>query len=238
MKHHKLAKKTIRFTALLISIMLLLTLLVLPLRMFADEQVSGDKFHKVIEIDDNKIEIDSSEDVSENVAIEMDDESLIIIHLDKSAAPITVENFQNLVKANFYDGLIFHRVIDGFMIQGGDPLGIGIGGSNEKIKGEFEKNGINNPLKHERGVISMARSQDFNSASSQFFICNGEKETLMHLDGLYAAFGKVIYGMDTVDKIAKVDKDASDKPLKDVVMKKMFFIDDAVAKQIMDLNKK
>ena len=124
----------------------------------------------------------------------------ISLELDADTAPITVTNFVNLVNKGFYDGLTFHRVIDGFMIQGGDPEGNGTGGSDKNITGEFAANGIKNDLKHERGVISMARSKLPDSASSQFFIMH---ETAAHLDGQYAAFGKVTSGMDVVDKIAK-----------------------------------
>lgn len=124
----------------------------------------------------------------------------IKLELDADTAPITVTNFVNLVNNGFYDGLTFHRVIDGFMIQGGDPKGNGTGGSEKTIKGEFSQNGVKNNIKHTRGVISMARSSAPNSASSQFFIMH---ETAPHLDGLYAAFGKVTSGMDIVDKIAK-----------------------------------
>ena len=123
----------------------------------------------------------------------------IVIHLDSATAPRTVENFQTLVFEKFYDGLTFHRVYKGFMIQGGDPDGNGGGGAPNKIVGEFSANGIENNLKHTRGVISMARSQSYNSASSQFFIMH---QTSAQLDGQYAAFGKVSYGMDTVDGIA------------------------------------
>ena len=135
------------------------------------------------------------------VAIEMEDGKQIIVELDEKNAPITVKNFKNLVEKKFYDGLIFHRVISGFMIQGGDPTGTGMGGSKETIKGEFAHNGVNNPISHERGVISMARSMMYNSASSQFFICHADAS---FLDGDYAAFGKVAEGMDTVDAIAAV----------------------------------
>jgi len=115
-------------------------------------------------------------------------------------APITVENFVKLVEEGFYDGLTFHRIISGFMIQGGDPLGNGTGGSPEKIKGEFAQNGVNNPLKHERGVLSMARAAHMDSASSQFFIMHADAP---HLDGAYAAFGKVLSGMEAVDRICE-----------------------------------
>lgn len=153
------------------------------------------------------------------VIIEMDNGSQIKIELDPQAAPITCANFEKLVNEGFYNGLTFHRIIPGFMIQGGDPLGNGTGGSKENIKGEFASNGVNNPLKHTRGVISMARAMNPNSASSQFFIMHADAP---HLDGDYAAFGKVVEGMDVVDQIANERTDFRDKPLNDVVMKKVF----------------
>ena len=153
------------------------------------------------------------------VIIEMENGKTIRIALDASAAPLTVENFLSLVKEGFYDGLIFHRVIPGFMIQGGDPLGNGMGGSEKKIKGEFAANGHPNPLKHTRGVISMARAMDKNSASSQFFIMHADAP---HLDGQYAAFGKVVEGMDTVDEIASIPTDFSDRPKIAMRMKKVY----------------
>lgn len=135
------------------------------------------------------------------VEMKVKDYGTIELELDSDVAPITVTNFINLVNSKFYDGLTFHRIIDGFMIQGGDPLGNGTGGSSKTIKGEFSKNGVKNSISHVRGVISMARSSDYNSASSQFFIV---QEDTTSLDGQYAAFGKVISGMDVVDRIAKV----------------------------------
>ena len=135
------------------------------------------------------------------VEMKVKDYGTIQLELDSDVAPITVTNFINLVNSKFYDGLTFHRIIDGFMIQGGDPLGNGTGGSSKTIKGEFSENGVKNSISHVRGVISMARSSDYNSASSQIFIV--QKDTTS-LDGQYAAFGKVISGMDVVDKIAKV----------------------------------
>ena len=144
------------------------------------------------------------------VKIEMMAGGVITLELDATAAPITVANFEKLVKEGFYDGLIFHRVIAGFMIQGGDPTGTGMGGSEEEIKGEFAMNGVNNPIRHERGVISMARTQAPNSASSQFFICHADA---FFLDGQYAAFGKVTDGIEVVDKIANVATDFRDKPV-------------------------
>ncbi len=131
------------------------------------------------------------------------------LELDEKAAPITVENFVSLAKKGFYDGLIFHRVIEGFMIQGGDPTGSGFGGPGHTIKGEFASNGVNNPIRHTRGVISMARSQDKNSAGSQFFIMHADAP---YLDGEYAAFGKMTSGFDTLDEIASVKTDFADRP--------------------------
>ena len=137
----------------------------------------------------------------------------IKIELDYSAAPNTAKNFAYLVNKGFYNGLTFHRVIKGFMIQGGDPMGTGVGGPGYSIKGEFRANGVPNPLRHDRGVISMARAQNPNSAGSQFFICDADDH---FLDGQYAAFGKVVEGMEVVDKIARVAKGPNDKPLKPV----------------------
>ena len=155
------------------------------------------------------------------VVIEMENGGKIEIELAPEAAPVTVKNFEKLVSEGFYDGLIFHRVIKGFMIQGGDPLGNGMGGADEKIKGEFDANGHKNPLKHTRGVISMARAYDPNSASSQFFIMHADAP---HLDGQYAAFGKVVSGMDVVDEIADVAVDYSDRPRIDMRIKKAYLV--------------
>ena len=141
------------------------------------------------------------------VEITMNNNKIIELELDANKAPITVTNFINLVKAKFYDGLTFHRIIDGFMIQGGDPKGNGTGGSNNTIVGEFTANGIENDISHKRGVISMARSQDNDSASSQFFIVHQDST---FLDGNYAAFGHVTKGMDVVDEIVKEAKPIDD----------------------------
>jgi peptidyl-prolyl cis-trans isomerase B (cyclophilin B) len=165
---------------------------------------------------------DKQERKVEMVKIEMENGKEILIELYPEKAPITVANFEKLVKQGFYDGLIFHRVIKGFMIQGGDPEGTGMGGSDEKIKGEFARNGVNNDLKHTRGVISMARSMMPNSASSQFFIMH---EDAPHLDGDYAAFGKVVKGIEVVDEIADVQVDFNDKPLEPQVMEKVTLVD-------------
>ena len=137
------------------------------------------------------------------VEIIIKDYGTIQVELDRENAPITVENFLNLIEDKFYDNLTFHRIIKGFMIQGGDPKGNGTGGSKKTIKGEFSANGVNNELSHVRGTISMARSEEYDSASSQFFIMH---EDNLGLDGNYAAFGKVIYGMEVVDKIAENTK--------------------------------
>ncbi len=155
------------------------------------------------------------------VRIEMENGGIIDIELYEDKAPITVANFKKLVSEGFYDGLIFHRVIAGFMIQGGDPLGTGFGGSSEKIKGEFRANGVENDISHVRGVISMARSQMPNSASSQFFIMHADGK---FLDGQYAAFGKVVSGMEVVDEIASVKTGPNDKPIIAMRMKKVSLI--------------
>ena len=153
------------------------------------------------------------------IIIELENGKEIEIELYPDIAPISCENFEKLVTEKFYDGLTFHRVIPGFMIQGGCPEGTGTGGPGWKIKGEFLANGVPNNLKHTRGVLSMARAMDPNSAGSQFFIMH---EDSPHLDGQYAAFGKVVSGMDAVDEIANTDTDWHDKPLKPQVMKRVY----------------
>lgn len=150
------------------------------------------------------------------VKIDMGELGAITLELFPNVAPLTVKNFLDLVESSFYDGLIFHRVIKGFMIQGGDPQGTGMGGSKNNIKGEFKQNGVDNPLEHTRGVISMARAFNPNSASSQFFIMHKDAS---YLDGAYAAFGAVIEGIDVVDKIANVRTNHNDKPLEPVTIK-------------------
>ena len=151
-----------------------------------------------------------------NTEITMENGSVIKLELYPEVAPITVENFVKLVNEGFYDGLIFHRVISGFMIQGGDPNGTGMGGPGYSIKGEFAINGIKNDLSHKRGVISMARSMGYDTAGSQFFICHADST---FLDGQYAAFGKVIEGIETVDEIASAATDFRDMPYEPQVMK-------------------
>lgn len=155
------------------------------------------------------------------VKIKVKDHADMIIELYSEIAPKTVANFLELVEKKFYDGLIFHRVIPGFMIQGGCPQGTGMGGPGYQIQGEFKMNGFDNPLKHERGVISMARAQNPNSAGSQFFIMH---QNSPHLDGQYAAFGKVVEGFETIDHIASVKTGPSDRPLEPVIIESVTMI--------------
>ena len=152
------------------------------------------------------------------VTFEMENGDVMKVELYPEVAPNTVNNFISLVNKGFYDGLIFHRVINGFMIQGGCPNGTGMGGPGYSIAGEFAQNGFDNQLKHEPGVISMARAMNPDSAGSQFFIMHKNSP---HLDGAYAAFGKIIEGMDVVNKIAETDTDFRDKPITDQKMKKV-----------------
>ena len=166
---------------------------------------------------------------TDRVKIQMENGDIILIVLSNSKTPITIKNFKKLVSEKFYDGLTFHRVIKDFMIQTGDPTATETGGSDEKIKGEFKINGVENNLSHTRGVVSMARaggnpetSETMNSASSQFFIVQKDST---YLDGNYAAFGKVFAGMSAVDKIAEVETDKNDKPTKDQKIKSIRFIE-------------
>ena len=171
-----------------------------------------------------------AKDMDDVVYVEIDMQSgdYIKLELYTTIAPITVSNFVELCNENFYDGLIFHRVISGFMIQGGDPTGTGMGGSDKSIKGEFNNNGVINSLSHKRGVISMARNSiSMDSASSQFFICHADAT---FLDGDYAAFGAVIEGIETVDKIAAVATDGNDKPLAPQYIKTIRVITEEEAK--------
>ncbi|HNZ62949.1 MAG TPA: peptidylprolyl isomerase [Bacillota bacterium] len=162
-----------------------------------------------------------TEDKTDYIEIVMDSGNSIVIRLRPDKAPLTVANFQKLVSENFYDGLIFHRIISGFMIQGGDPDGTGMGGSKDAIKGEFRQNGVDNDLPHKRGAVSMARTNDPNSASSQFFICHASSS---FLDGLYAAFGAVVAGMEEVDRIAALRTGFQDRPVEPPVMTRVRFV--------------
>lgn len=152
------------------------------------------------------------------VTIEMENGAILKAELYPEIAPNTVNNFISLIKKGFYDGTIFHRVIPGFMIQGGDPEGTGMGGPGYSIAGEFSGNGIKNSLRHEKGILSMARAMDPNSAGSQFFIM---VDVAPHLDGQYAAFGKVVEGMEAVDSIVSVPRSRGDRPVQEQKMKKV-----------------
>lgn len=171
-----------------------------------------------------------TDEVTDRVKIQMENGDIMLVVLSNSDTPITIENFKKLVSEKFYDGLIFHRVIENFMIQGGDPTGTGYGSDTvPTIKGEFDKNGVKNKLSHTRGVISMARrggnpetADTMNSASSQFFICHADAT---YLDGSYASFGKVFAGLDVLDKIASVETNSNDKPLKEQKIKSIRFIE-------------
>ncbi len=172
--------------------------------------------------------LDSLDGVSESatetdyVKITVKDYGDIIVRLYPDVAPLTVQNFKKLVSEKFYDGLTFHRVIKGFMIQGGDPLGTGRGGSAVTVRGEFSENGFENNLTHRKGVISMARNgSNMDSASSQFFIC---QKTSTNLDGSYAAFGYTVYGIDVVDEIVEVRTDSEDKPKTDIIIESIRFV--------------
>jgi peptidyl-prolyl cis-trans isomerase B (cyclophilin B) len=162
--------------------------------------------------------VDYSNDTNPVAEIVMSDGSVIKVELYPEAAPNTVNNFIYLANSGFYDGLTFHRIIPGFMIQGGDPKGDGTGGPGYSIAGEFKGNGFENNLKHTRGVISMARAQSYDSAGSQFFIMLADATSL---DGQYAAFGKVTEGIEVVDKIVGAERDSNDKPLESIVMRKV-----------------
>lgn len=163
-----------------------------------------------------------TDEVTNRVRIQMENGDIMLVVLSNKDTPITIANFKKLVSEGFYDGLIFHRVIKDFMIQGGDPTGTGYGDDSvATIKGEFSSNNVENDMSHTRGVISMARSNDPDSASSQFFIVHKDST---YLDGSYAAFGKVFAGLDVIDKIASVETDSNDKPLKDQTIKSIKFI--------------
>ena len=180
-----------------------------------------------------KVPYKVTEEQTDIVIIDVKKFGKIVVELDPTQAPETVANFKKLVSEGFYDGLIFHRVIKDFMIQGGDPKGTGSGGSDVNIKGEFSNNGVDNTISHKRGVISMARQgastnpddpNGYNTASSQFFIVHKDSD---FLDGNYAAFGKTVYGIEIVDKIAEVRTNSNDKPIENVVINSIKF---AVAK--------
>lgn len=168
----------------------------------------------------DKMNFKETNEITNYIKIEMQTGDIMLLELYPETAPITVANFQKLVNEKFYDGLTFHRIVKDFMIQGGDPQGTGMGGSKETIKGEFEINGVENNLSHTKGVISMARSNNNDSASSQFFICNGDAS---FLDGSYAAFGKLIAGESTLDKLSSV-KVSGETPVEKPVILSINFV--------------
>lgn len=190
---------------------------------YSTEKLNGKTIYNI----ENKKYIES-EEATNYIKIDVNNYGIMIAELYPKAAPITVENIKELIKAKFYDGIIFHRVIKDFMIQTGDPTGTGMGGSEKEIKGEFEINGIKNNISHTRGVLSMARrgsnpetEDTLNSASSQFFIVHQDSN---FLDGSYASFGKLLNGYDILDKIATTSTDQNDKPLNDIKMNSIRFV--------------
>ncbi len=200
-------KKLVKVLGLLLVMMLIVACQSESKEPKQEKSSSSNSTEKETETGDNPV-----------VTITMENGGTITAELYPEIAPNTVNNFIALIEDGFYDELIFHRVIPGFMIQGGDPEGNGTGGPGYAIAGEFNANDFDNPLAHERGVLSMARSEDPDSAGSQFFVMT---ETSPHLDGDYAAFGKVIDGMDVVDEIVNTERDAMDKPLEDQVIQSM-----------------
>ncbi len=188
------------------------------------EYTVGENAKIVLDGETVKYDNGTNEEVVDNIKVkfEIENGGTFVMELYPKYAPKTVANFCDLVNEGFYNGLTFHRVIPGFIVQSGDPTGLGTGGSDEKIEGEFKSNEYEkNTLKHEKGTVSMARTEDPDSATSQFFICLEEDSSL---DGQYAAFGKVVYGMDTVDEIGEATTDEKDKPLVDIVIKKATII--------------
>lgn len=201
---------------------LIISILLLAAFVISCGTQNEDEANEQVEQTENETEKNKNGQLSKDenpvVTITMENNEQIVIELYPDIAPNTVNNFISLIEEGFYDGLIFHRVIPDFMIQGGDPDGNGTGGPGYSIKGEFDSNGFDNDLKHTRGVISMARSQHPDSAGSQFFIMVSDSP---HLDGDYAGFGEVVEGMDIVDSIVSVERADNDKPLEDQVMKKV-----------------
>ncbi len=211
-----------------ILLILLLTIAIVGCNNKKEEKNNKKGIEKIVKEEINEGEIEGYkfkvvDKETDRVKIQMENGDIMLIVLSNSKTPITIKNFKKLVSEKYYDGLIFHRVIKDFMIQGGDITGTGFGSGEEKtIKGEFSSNGVENTLKHTRGVISMARSGNPNSASTQFFIIHKDSP---HLDGDYAAFGKVFAGMSAVDKIAEVETDEDDRPLKEQKIKSIRFIE-------------
>ena len=208
-----------KLLSILFMLLAVLTLTACGKEKESEEKVVKEEILKGI-VDDYKFTV--TDEVTDRVRIQMNNGDIMLVVLSNSQTPITIENFKKHVQKGTYDGLIFHRVIENFMIQGGDPTGTGFGDDSiPTIKGEFTTNGVKNDLKHTRGVISMARSNNPNSASTQFFIVHKDSS---HLDGSYAAFGKVFAGFDTLDKIATVNTDGNDRPIKEQKIKSIKFI--------------
>ncbi len=208
-------KNTLRIAAFMLALLSLLSLF---------SFVSCQKEEEPL-VDDSGVLYVESKEVTNFVCIRMDSGKKIVLELYPEYAPITVKNFQDLVEKDFYDGLTFHRISPSFVIQGGDPEGNGQGGPGYEIKGEFSSNGVENPLSHKRGVLSMARATDPDSGGSQFFICLSTPYC-QQLDGDYAAFGKVVAGMDVVDEISSVQC-AGETPLEKQVMEEVYFVEKA-----------
>ena len=208
-----------KIISILFMLLAVLTITACEKKKESEEKIVKEEILEGI-VDDYKFTV--TEEVTDRVRIQMNNGDIMLVVLSNAQTPITVENFKNHVKKGTYDGLIFHRVIEDFMIQGGDPTGTGYGDDSiPTIKGEFSSNGVKNDMKHTRGVISMARSGMPNSASSQFFIVHKDSS---HLDGEYAAFGKVFAGLDTLDKIATVETDSNDRPITEQKIKSIKFI--------------
>lgn len=220
-------KKLLRYILIILGLAFLIWVIILnSIEEELNYTVKEQNGTKVYSIED--VSLIESEKESDLVLILVKNYGAMLAELYPDVAPLTVKNFKKLVSNNFYDGLIFHRVIKDFMIQTGDPSGTGSGGSDEKIKGEFKNNGIENDISHKKGVLSMARvvfnpetEESYNSASSQFFIVQADST---YLDGNYAAFGRVLNGFDVLDNIAKITTDENDKPLTDVVLDKIIFV--------------
>ena len=220
-------KKLLRYILIILGLAFLIWVIILnSIEEELNYTVKEQNGTKVYSIED--VSLIESEKESDLVLILVKNYGAMLAELYPDVAPLTVKNFKKLVSNNFYDGLIFHRVIKDFMIQTGDPSGTGSGGSDEKIKGEFKNNGIENDISHKKGVLSMARvvfnpetEESYNSASSQFFIVQADST---YLDGNYAAFGRVLNGFDVLDNIAKITTDENDKPLTDVVLDRIIFV--------------
>lgn len=217
-----------KIVLLIVGVIIVVLLLFLNTKDENTSEINFDEREEILKLIENG-EYGETDMPSNYVAINVRDFGEIVVRLYPDNAPVTVQNFKELVSNKFYDGLTFHRVINDFMVQTGDPSATGSGGSDKNIMGEFSENGFNNRLSHVRGVVSMARrggdpetSETYNSASSQFFIVQADST---YLDGKYASFGKVLKGMDVVDKIASVQTDDNDKPNDDVVIENIRFID-------------